>query len=83
MLSLDRALTPLPLPARQAFVNNFSSSFRWWDHLLGTDSRYRAYRSRIDAAKDADLRKKVQRVEDAKAEAEGVRLAKETIARAR
>lgn len=23
-----------------AFVNNFSTSFRWWDHWLGTDLKY-------------------------------------------
>ncbi|KAF8261109.1 C-4 methyl sterol oxidase [Lactarius quietus] len=33
-----------------AFVNNFSTSFRWWDRILGTDSKYRAYRQRISAA---------------------------------
>ncbi|KAH9979544.1 hypothetical protein BGW80DRAFT_1435031 [Lactifluus volemus] len=33
-----------------AFVNNFSTSFRWWDRLLGTDNKYRAYRARIRAA---------------------------------
>jgi len=30
----------------QAFVNNFSTSFRWWDWGLGTDTRYRAFRKR-------------------------------------
>jgi methylsterol monooxygenase len=30
----------------QAFVNNFSTSFRWWDWSLGTDTRYRAFRKR-------------------------------------
>lgn len=29
-----------------AFVNNFASSFRWWDYLFGTDTKYRAYRKR-------------------------------------
>ncbi|KAH9167211.1 hypothetical protein EDB89DRAFT_2125825 [Lactarius sanguifluus] len=33
-----------------AFVNNFSTSFRWWDRVLGTDGKYRAYRERIRAA---------------------------------
>jgi methylsterol monooxygenase len=27
-------------------VNNFSTSFRWWDWTLGTDKRYRAFRKR-------------------------------------
>jgi methylsterol monooxygenase len=30
-----------------AFVNNFSTSFRWWDFMLGTDDRYRAYKKRL------------------------------------
>jgi methylsterol monooxygenase len=30
----------------QAFVNNFSTSFRWWDWTLGTDTRYRTFRKR-------------------------------------
>jgi methylsterol monooxygenase len=27
-----------------SFVNNFSSSFRWWDTLFGTDLKYIAYK---------------------------------------
>lgn len=38
-----------------AFVNNFSTSFRWCDRLFGTDNKYRAYRARLDAAKKAGL----------------------------
>ena len=38
-----------------AFVNNFSTSFRWCDRLFGTDDKYRAYRARLDAAKKAGL----------------------------
>lgn len=38
-----------------AFVNNFSTSFRWCDRLFGTDTKYRAYRSHLDAAKKAGL----------------------------
>jgi methylsterol monooxygenase len=30
----------------QAFIGNYSSSFRWWDYLFGTDAKYRAYRKR-------------------------------------
>ncbi|KAI9462607.1 hypothetical protein F5148DRAFT_1276568 [Russula earlei] len=33
-----------------AFVNNFSTSFRWWDRILGTDDKYRTYRERMRAA---------------------------------
>jgi methylsterol monooxygenase len=29
-----------------AFVNCFSTSFRWWDHLMGTDLKYKAYRKK-------------------------------------
>ena len=38
-----------------AFVNNFSTSFRWCDRLFGTDTKYRAYRARLDAAKKAGM----------------------------
>jgi methylsterol monooxygenase len=46
-----------------AFVNNFSTSFRWWDRILGTDKKYQAYRDRIRAATkglDAAQRKAVE-----------------------
>jgi methylsterol monooxygenase len=46
-----------------AFVNNFSTSFRWWDRLLGTDKKYLAYRERMRAATkglDAAKRKAVE-----------------------
>ncbi|RUP45202.1 C-4 methylsterol oxidase [Jimgerdemannia flammicorona] len=29
-----------------AFVNNFSTSFRWWDFMFGTDTKYRAFRKK-------------------------------------
>ncbi|KAJ1887275.1 C-4 sterol methyl oxidase [Kickxella alabastrina] len=29
-----------------AFVDNFASTFRWWDSLFGTDRRYQAYEAR-------------------------------------
>ncbi|CAJ0647535.1 1740_t:CDS:2 [Entrophospora sp. SA101] len=29
-----------------AFVNCFSTSFRWWDYLMGTDLKYRAYKKK-------------------------------------
>ncbi|TRM66915.1 hypothetical protein BD626DRAFT_452223 [Schizophyllum amplum] len=38
-----------------AFTNNFSTSFRWWDYMLGTDDKYRAYRARVKAAKAKGL----------------------------
>lgn len=61
---------------------NFSSSFRHWDYLLGTDTKYRAYRARIDAEKTKEARERLRQIEDEKMEAEGVVLAQETIARA-
>ncbi|KAJ1950365.1 C-4 sterol methyl oxidase, partial [Linderina pennispora] len=36
-----------------AFVNNFSSSFRWWDTIFGTDSRYHAHKARQAKAAEA------------------------------
>ena len=38
-----------------AFVNNFSTSFRWCDRLFGTDDKYRIYRARITAARKAGM----------------------------
>ena len=38
-----------------AFVNNFSTSFRWFDWAFGTDTKYREYRAKIKAAKKAGL----------------------------
>ena len=32
-----------------AFTNNFSTSFRWWDRIFGTDIKYREYRARVNA----------------------------------
>ncbi|KAJ1741273.1 C-4 sterol methyl oxidase [Coemansia sp. RSA 989] len=29
-----------------AFVDNFASTFRWWDRIFGTDCRYQAYEAR-------------------------------------
>ncbi|KAF8487732.1 hypothetical protein F5888DRAFT_1820559 [Russula emetica] len=46
-----------------AFVKNFSTSFRWWDHLLRTDKKYLAYGERVRAATkglDAAQRKAVE-----------------------
>lgn len=38
----------------QAFVNCYSTSFRWWDYMLGTDNKYHAYRARVASAKAED-----------------------------
>lgn len=34
-----------------AFTNNFSTSFRWWDHIFGTDDKYTAYKKKTAAMK--------------------------------
>jgi methylsterol monooxygenase len=55
---------------------NFSTSFRWLDYMLGTDDKYRAYKKRLAAAavKDrAALEKKLLE----EAEKEGVVAANE------
>lgn len=35
-----------------AFTNNFSTSFRWWDHIFGTDDKYRQYKARMKVVED-------------------------------
>ncbi|KAJ3185772.1 C-4 sterol methyl oxidase [Gaertneriomyces sp. JEL0708] len=42
-----------------AFVSNFSSSFRWWDWMFGTDAKYNAWKARTKAEK-AEKAKKLQ-----------------------
>ncbi|KAG8769684.1 C-4 sterol methyl oxidase, partial [Serendipita sp. 398] len=39
--------------------SGLSTSFRWWDHLFGTDDKYRAYKAKLKAAKSQgkDVRK--------------------------
>jgi methylsterol monooxygenase len=34
-----------------AFTNNYSTSFRWWDFIFGTDTKYREYKKKVRAAK--------------------------------
>ncbi|PBL02770.1 hypothetical protein ARMGADRAFT_1023943 [Armillaria gallica] len=36
------------------FTNNFSSSFRWWDRIFGTDTNYIKVKARLRAAKYAN-----------------------------
>jgi methylsterol monooxygenase len=63
-----------------AFVNNFSTSFRWWDRILGTDKKYRAYRERMRAATkglDGTQRKAVEEKMVAEEEEEGFAAEKE------
>lgn len=62
-----------------AFTNNFSTSFRWWDRICGTDLKYQEYRARVDAAKKAmknatkEQRKEMEAKLMAEVEAEGIR----------
>ena len=62
-----------------AFVNNFSTSFRWCDYIFGTDDKYHAYRKRVNAMRKAGLTPAQFAAEEkrlvAEAEAEGVRAA--------
>ena len=38
-----------------AFVNIFSTSFRWCDRLFGTDDKYREYMKRVREMKKLNL----------------------------
>jgi len=40
-----------------AFVNNFSTSFRWCDRIFGTDDKYREYCARMNELKKATKNK--------------------------
>jgi methylsterol monooxygenase len=62
-----------------AFTNNYSTSFRWWDRIFGTDDKYRAYRKRLTTAKASmkssskeDHKALEQKILD-EVEAEGIR----------
>ncbi|RIB08497.1 C-4 methylsterol oxidase [Gigaspora rosea] len=39
-----------------AFVNCYSSSFRWWDYLMGTDLKYKAYRKKTAKLKVGEVK---------------------------
>ncbi|GLB37040.1 putative sterol desaturase family protein [Lyophyllum shimeji] len=62
-----------------AFTNNFSTSFRWWDRICGTDDKYLEYRARVKAAKAAmknatkEQQDAMERKLMAEVEAEGLR----------
>ncbi|KAG6878824.1 hypothetical protein C0992_007445, partial [Termitomyces sp. T32_za158] len=62
-----------------AFTNNFSTSFRWWDRIFGTDSKYREYRTRVAIAKKAmknaseEARAAIEKKLLEEVEAEGIR----------
>ncbi|CCJ30613.1 unnamed protein product [Pneumocystis jirovecii] len=42
----------------EIFVNCYSTSFRWWDHFMGTDKRYKALRERQASMKKVKLKNK-------------------------
>lgn len=62
-----------------AFTNNYSTSFRWWDRIFGTDNKYREYRARVEASKKAmknvskEQRKELEQKLMDEVEAEGMR----------
>jgi len=60
-----------------AFVNNFSTSFRWCDYIMGTDNKYHDYAKRVKAAKKAaknpEELKALEKKLASEAEAEGLR----------
>lgn len=62
-----------------AFTNNYSTSFRWWDHIFGTDNKYREYRARVEASKKAmqnvseEQRKEIEQKLMEEIEAEGIK----------
>ncbi|KAJ7207947.1 hypothetical protein GGX14DRAFT_634537 [Mycena pura] len=64
-----------------AFTNNFSTSFRWWDRLFGTDDKYRAYKKRVAAMKNAtkEQRAQMEKVLLAEVEADGLRAEAEVV----
>lgn len=62
-----------------AFTNNFSTSFRWWDRVLGTDDKYIAYRKKVKTAQAAmknasdEDKEEMERKLMAEVEAEGIK----------
>ncbi|KAG5651874.1 hypothetical protein H0H81_007094 [Sphagnurus paluster] len=62
-----------------AFTNNFSTSFRWWDRIFGTDNKYQEYRAKVKAAKAAmknatkEQQDAIEKKLMAEVEAEGIR----------
>jgi len=54
------------------FNSCFSTSFRWWDYMLGTDVKYHAYKARVAAAKAKGLASEAKEMREA-AEIEGLR----------
>jgi methylsterol monooxygenase len=70
-----------------AFTNNFSTSFRWWDRIFGTDDKYLEYCARVKAAKKAmknatkEQQHEIEQKLMAEVEAEGIKAEAEAEAR--
>lgn len=43
-------------PNTSRFVNCYSTSFRWWDHYMGTDKSYNVHRSKQQEARLAGIK---------------------------
>ena len=43
-----------------AFVNNYSTSFRWLDYIFGTDDKYRAHKAKLAAVRRKGASKEEQ-----------------------
>ena len=64
-----------------SFTNNFSTSFRWWDRIFGTDTNYLKYRERLDAAskRSVEDRLDIERELLAQVEKEGIEAEREVV----
>ncbi|KAF7311655.1 C4-methyl sterol oxidase [Mycena kentingensis (nom. inval.)] len=67
-----------------AFTNNYATSFRWWDRVLGTDDKYRAYRQRVRDMrnKTKEERAKLEQALLEEVEAEGAKAEGDLVRRA-
>ena len=48
-----------------AFVNNYSTSFRYLDFIFGTDDKYRAHKAKLQKAREAAQNKGASKEEQA------------------
>ena len=51
-----------------AFVNNYSTSFRYLDFIFGTDDKYREYKAKLRKAKETAVAKGASKEEQAEIE---------------
>ncbi|KIJ47897.1 hypothetical protein M422DRAFT_74794 [Sphaerobolus stellatus SS14] len=56
-----------------AFVNNYSTSFRYLDYLFGTDNKYRAYKEKLATEKNVTDQVTFKKKLEEEVEKEGVR----------